>query len=109
MIGVVYLGSNPKTQERLKYIPGQSVKMMTAYKEAASICTPRFPNEHFILFFEKNEQNEDVTAIKYIRNKCKDVYINSSLQKRIYCSTTKMQNTRYWNSRFHSGNVHLTL
>ena len=75
MIGVVYLGSNPKTQERLKYIPGQSVKMMTAYKEAASICTPRFPNEHFILFFEKNEQNEDVTAIKYIRNKCKDVYI----------------------------------
>ena len=75
MIGVVYLGNNPKTKERLKYIPGQSVKLTTSYKEAASICTPRFPNEHFILFFEKNVQSEDTTAIKYLRSTCKDLYI----------------------------------
>ncbi len=75
MIGVVYLGSNPKTQERLKYIPGQSVKMTTAYKETASICTPHIRNEHFIVFVEKNVRNEDITAITYIRKKSPSVYI----------------------------------
>ncbi len=75
MIGVVYLGSNPKTQERLKYIPGQSVKMTTAYKETASICTPHIRNEHFIVFVEKNVRNEDITAITYIHKKCQNVYL----------------------------------
>lgn len=75
MIGVVYLGNNQKTQERLKYIPGRSVKITTAYKDAASICTPHIPNEHFILFFEKSVRTEDVTAITYIRKHCPDVYI----------------------------------
>ena len=75
MIGVVYLGSNPKTQERLKYIPGQSVKMTTAYKDTASICTPHIRNEHFIVFVEKNVRNEDITAITYIRKKSPNVYI----------------------------------
>lgn len=75
MIGVVYLGNNQKTQERLKYIPGRSVKTTTAYKDAASICTPHIPNEHFILFFEKSVRTEDVTAITYIRKHCPDVYI----------------------------------
>ena len=35
MIGVVYLGNNPKTQERLKYIAGQLVRVTNASKEAA--------------------------------------------------------------------------
>ena len=39
MIGVVYLGNNSKTQERLRYIPGQLVRMTNAYKDAAQICT----------------------------------------------------------------------
>ena len=26
MIGVIYLGNNPETQERLKYIPGRLVR-----------------------------------------------------------------------------------
>ena len=75
MIGVVYLGNNETTQERLKYIPGQSVKFTTAYKDAASACTPRIPNEHFIVFFEKNIRNEDITAITYLRKNCPEAYI----------------------------------
>ena len=75
MIGVVYLGDNPKTQERLKYIPGQSARMTAAYKEAAQLCTPRLHNEHFIVFFERNIRNEDITAITYLRKKCPDIYI----------------------------------
>jgi lipopolysaccharide/colanic/teichoic acid biosynthesis glycosyltransferase len=75
MIGVVYLGNNPKTQERLKYIPGQLVRMTNAYKDAAQICTPHVSNEHFIVFFERNVRSEDVTAITYLRKKCRNVYI----------------------------------
>ena len=75
MIGVVYLGNNPKTQERLKYIPGQMVRMTNAYKDAASICVPHVPNEHFIVFIERNVRNEDITAITYLRKKCHNVYI----------------------------------
>lgn len=75
MIGVVYLGSNPKTQERLKYIPGQLVRMTNAYKDAAQICTPHVSNEHFIVFFERNVRSEDITAITYLRKKCRNVYI----------------------------------
>ena len=75
MIGVVYLGNNPKTQERLKYIPGQLVRVTNAYKDAVQICTPHVANEHFIVFFERNVRNEDITAITYLRKKCHSVYI----------------------------------
>ena len=75
MIGVVYLGNNQKTQERLKYIPGQLVRMTNAYKEAAQICTPHVSNEHFLVFFERNVRNEDIVAITYLRKKCRSVYI----------------------------------
>ncbi len=75
MIGVVYLGNNPKTQERLRYIPGQLVRMTNTYKDAAQICTPHVSNEHFIVFFERNVRNEDITAITYLRKKCHNVYI----------------------------------
>ena len=75
MVGVVYLGNNPKTQERLKYIPGQLVRVTNAYKDAAQICTPHVANEHFIVFFERNVRNEDITAITYLRKKCHNVYI----------------------------------
>ncbi|MBQ9678693.1 MAG: sugar transferase [Prevotella sp.] len=75
MIGVVYLGNNPKTQERLKYIPGQLVRMTNAYKDAAQVCTPHVSNEHFIVFFDRNVRSEDITAITYLRKKCRNVYI----------------------------------
>ena len=51
MIGIVYLGNNPQTEERLKYIPGKQVQMAKNYKEAASACTGRSQNDHFIIFY----------------------------------------------------------
>ena len=75
MIGVVYLGSNPETQERLKYIPGRLVQFTTNYKDAASACAPHVRNEHVIMFYEQTVQAEDITAITYIKKKCKNVYI----------------------------------
>ena len=70
MIGVTYLGNNPETQERLKYIPGRLVQFATNYKEAANMCSPHVQNEHFILFFEQSVQAEDVTAITYLNKEC---------------------------------------
>lgn len=75
MIGVVYLGNNTEIKERLKYIPGRLVQFTKNYKDAASLCVPHVRNEHFILFFEQNVRNEDITAITYIKKKCRGVYI----------------------------------
>ena len=75
MIGIVYLGTNPQTEERLKYIPGRLVKLTKNYKDAADACASHVRNEHFIVFIEKNVRTEDVTAITYLRKKCKNVYI----------------------------------
>ena len=75
MIGIIYLGNNPQTEERLKYIPGRLVQLTKTYKEAASACAPHVRNEHFIVFYEKNVRTEDITAITYLRKKCKNIYI----------------------------------
>lgn len=90
MIGIVYLGNNPETEERLKYIPGRLVKFTKNYKDAADMCAPQVRNEHFIVFFEKNVRSEDITAITYLHKKCKNVYIIlltehlSSEERKIY-------------------------
>ena len=75
MIGIVYLGNNPQTEERLKYIPGRLVQLTKNYKDAAAACAPHVRNEHFIVFFEKNVRTEDITAITYLRKKCSNTYI----------------------------------
>lgn len=75
MIGVVYLGNNQKTQERLKYIPGQLVRMTSTYKETAQICTQHVANEHFLVFYERGVLSEDITAITYLRKKSRNIYI----------------------------------
>ena len=75
MIGVVYLGNSKETEDRLKYIPGRLVQFAKNYKEAASVCVSHVRNEHFILFFEQTIRNEDITAITYLRKKCKNIYV----------------------------------
>ncbi len=75
MIGVVYLGNSPQTEERLKYLPGRKVTFAKTYKEAAEACKPHVKDEHFIVFYEKNVRTEDVTAITYLRKNCEGLYI----------------------------------
>ena len=75
MIGVVYLGKNPQTKERLKYLPGMPVKLTKNYKEAEAACESPSRREHFIVFYEKTDRAEDVTAITYLRKNCKNIYI----------------------------------
>lgn len=76
MLGVVYLGTNPKAQERFKYIPGQMVKMAGNYKEAVNACSQGMRGgSRYILFFERNSLGEDITAITYLKKKCNNIYI----------------------------------
>ncbi len=75
MIGVVYLGNNPQTEERLKYLPGRQVQFTKNYMEAAATCKSHSRGEHTILFYEKSVRAEDVTAITYLRKNCEGVYI----------------------------------
>ena len=75
MIGIVYLGTNSQTEERLKYIPGRLVQLTKNYKATATACAPHVRNEHFIVFYEKSVRNEDITAITYLRKKCDNIYI----------------------------------
>ena len=75
MIGIVYLGKNPNTRDKLKYVPGQIVRMTSTYKDAAKLCVPRVKNEHFIVFFERGVRSEDITSIKYLKKKCPNLYL----------------------------------
>ena len=75
MIGIVYLGKNQNTRDKLKYVPGQIVRMTSTYKDAAKLCVPRVKNEHFIVFFERGVISEDITSITYLKKKCPGLYI----------------------------------
>ena len=92
MIGVIYLGNNPQTIERLKYLPGRQVKFTKSYMEAAAMCKPHASSDHFIAFVEKTVQTEDVTAITYLRQTNKEIYIIlltphfSSAERKVYQS-----------------------
>lgn len=75
MIGVIYLGNNAQTEERMKYLPGRQVSLTKNYKETAKACSDLTGNGHFIVFYEKNVRSEDLTAITYLRKNCKNIYI----------------------------------
>ena len=75
MIGVIYLGNNPESQERLKDIPGHMVRMARNYKDAATLCEQKATADHFILFLERTNKNEDIEAISYLRKRFPSLYI----------------------------------
>ena len=52
MVGVVYIGNNPQSEERLKYLPGKHVIFKKDYSEAASECNTRKLYDHYIIFLE---------------------------------------------------------
>src|SRR5574344_488039 len=75
MLGVVYLGDHHDTRERLKYVPGQLVGMTSAYKDAAKLSVRKVHNHQFIIFYERNDKNIDITSITYLKKKCPNIYI----------------------------------
>lgn len=75
MIGVIYLGNNPQSEERLRYLPGKQTVIKQNYVEAAEECNKHKINDHYIIFLEKTSQTEDIKAINYLKQNCQGIYI----------------------------------
>ena len=75
MVGVVYIGNNPQSEERLKYLPGKHVIFKKDYSEAASECNTRKLYDHYIIFLEKTSPGYDTAAITYLKQNCPGIYI----------------------------------
>lgn len=75
MISLIYLGNDITTMTRLKYLPGQTVKCTSSYKEAAKWCSEMPSQDNAIILFDKRSLNEDITAITYLHNNLPGVYI----------------------------------
>ena len=75
MIGVIYIGNNPQSEERLRYLPGKQTVFKQNYVEAAEECNRHKINDHYIIFLEKANQTEDVKAINYLKQICQGIYI----------------------------------
>lgn len=75
MLGVIYYGSDPRMEAHLKYIPGYTVKLTKKYKDVASVCNAKDAEEHYLVFMERKVLAEDITAITYIKKKCKNIYL----------------------------------
>ena len=75
MVGVVYIGNNPQSEERLKYLPGKHVIFKKDYSEAASECNTRKLYDHYIILLEKTSPGYDTAAITYLKQNCQGIYI----------------------------------
>ena len=62
-------------EAHLKYIPGYTVKLTKKYKDVASVCNAKDAEEHYLVFMERKVLAEDITAITYIKKKCKNIYL----------------------------------
>lgn len=70
MIGIIYIGSNQQTEERLKYIPGHLVRKVNNDKDAIKVCNAGVKNEHFLIFYEQTNIGDDAKALKNIKKSC---------------------------------------
>lgn len=75
MIGIIYLGNNPKSEENLKYLPEKQVVFKNSFMEVAEECNKHKINNHYVIVFERKELEEDVAAIKYLKQHCQGIYI----------------------------------
>ena len=75
MVGVIYIGNNPQSEERLKYLPGKHVIFKKDYSEAASECNTHKLYDHYIIFLEKTSLGYDTAAITYLKQNCQGIYI----------------------------------
>lgn len=67
MIGIIYIGTNKQSEERLKYVPGHLVRMVGNDAEALRVCAAGSKNENFVIFYEQKSIDEDGQALKNIK------------------------------------------
>lgn len=67
MIGIIYIGNNKQSEERLKYVPGHLVRMTRNDAEALKVCAAGSKNENFVIFYEQKSIEEDAQPLKNIK------------------------------------------
>lgn len=75
MIGIIYIGSDKKTQERLKFIPGHLVKAYSNGDDVVNVCNAAAKNENFLIFYEQSNIKNDASILKILKKKCRSPYI----------------------------------
>ena len=93
MVGVVYIGNNPQSEERLKYLPGKHVIFKKDYSEAASECNTRKLYDHYIIFLEKTSPGYDTAAITYLKQNCQTAKAFTSSCSHLVCQVKSESNT----------------
>ena len=80
MTKVIYFGHNEEILERVQFLPGRVVRQARNYLEVQQICAAE-PQTNFIILFERQTKNEDLTAISYLNGKVPNAYIILLIKK----------------------------
>lgn len=80
MTNVIYFGHNEETLQMLQFLPGKIVRQALNYLEVEQFCKAD-PKSNFIILFERQTKNEDLTAISYLNAKIPNAYIILLIKK----------------------------
>ena len=80
MTKVIYFGHNEDTLQMIHFLPGRVVRQAQNYLEVQQLCTAE-PHTNFIILFERQTKNEDLTAISYLNAKVPNAYIILLIKK----------------------------
>lgn len=77
MVQTVFLGTSITLQEKFKHLPKTDVLFCSSYKEVIRLCKQNLLPEklnYFIILYEKRSLNEDMTAIRFLRQHLSPCY-----------------------------------
>ncbi|MBQ8608209.1 MAG: sugar transferase [Bacteroidaceae bacterium] len=77
MVHTVFLGTSTTLQEKFKHLPKTDVLFCSSYKEVIRVCKQKLSSEksnYFIIIYEKRSLNEDMTAIRFLRQHLSQCY-----------------------------------
>lgn len=80
MTNVIYFGHNEETLQMLQFLPDKIVRQALNYLEVEQFCKAD-PKSNFIILFERQTKNEDLTAISYLNAKIPNAYIILLIKK----------------------------
>ena len=84
MTKVIYFGHNEETLQMVQFLPGRVIRQAHNYLEVQRLCAAE-PHINFIILFERQTKNEDLTAISYLNAKVPNAYIILLIKITIFC------------------------
>lgn len=77
MVHTIFLGTNANLQDKFKHLPKTNVLFCSNYKEVIRICKQHASSgesNYFVILYEKRSLNEDMTAIRFLRQHLSQCY-----------------------------------